>query len=645
MFLPVEEFHKAFPMGKRIGKGGYGNVFITEDGAHVVKEQKSDAPGDVFQSTMKEVTMYASLRHPAILTMTAFSFRWSNDTLTSYIALPVGKKLGESHDFTALATQLLSAVAFLDEVGVVHNDLKPENVVIHEKRAKLIDFGISQVSLLYDAGQYFYYARAPILDDYRSSGYMHDPQVKSTNLYGFSDAISSTKGELHGVAHILDYHTDRATLNINLMKDLRHFPVASRLTARQILDKYHLSVLEGEVMETLPIMKDRACSATDIEATLRWVCQLCGRFGYQARTMFLAVHLFQRIYGTVAMSAEDLRCYGAVCLFLATCTLETADFPFKELRDIVGKDFPAVDFTVQVIAALEGILFTYTYWDSALSGDDLPFLLEMSMQCDYAYPSVPQMPAASTGGTSKNVPAKVVVARLPNSIRQVALADVQWTDGGARAIHGAPPAPLPISVREIESARTNEDYYTVNNLFCYHHEQLPMTSAEEGARIYLAAKGYVNGAFMRKSVRFDYDEHRDFPFLAFGINPFTATDEQLENAVMPESVPVAEPVAVPVVPEPERINVVVLGSSQGTLTGYENSITAYQSKFHALSPDISFEYHIKDKSPEPYQTDALTVAQPSAILVYVNHRLALTLGLLKVDGLYKTLKKFLAKKK
>jgi dual specificity tyrosine-phosphorylation-regulated kinase 2/3/4 len=71
----------------------------------------------------------------------------------------------DMHNIRAFAIQLLASLAFLKELGVIHSDLKPENVLMkhHSKVGiKIIDFGTSmfthQTNFLYIQSRFY---RAP----------------------------------------------------------------------------------------------------------------------------------------------------------------------------------------------------------------------------------------------------------------------------------------------------------------------------------------------------------------------------------------------------------------------------------------------------------------------------------------------------
>ena len=51
--------------------------------------------------------------------------------------------------------EIVSAITFLNCQGIVHGDIKPENIVFHEGKAKLIDTGIATKAHLSTNGEYY----------------------------------------------------------------------------------------------------------------------------------------------------------------------------------------------------------------------------------------------------------------------------------------------------------------------------------------------------------------------------------------------------------------------------------------------------------------------------------------------------------
>jgi serine/threonine-protein kinase len=100
----------------------------------------------------REILVTAQLIHPHILPVIAAG----GDTATLWYVMPyiasgsVARRLGAGdllpfEDARRVAAELLSAVAFAHEQGIVHRDIKPGNVLLSEEHAILADFGIARV--------------------------------------------------------------------------------------------------------------------------------------------------------------------------------------------------------------------------------------------------------------------------------------------------------------------------------------------------------------------------------------------------------------------------------------------------------------------------------------------------------------------
>lgn len=95
-----------------------------------------------------EVAILASLNHPNIISLTNFM---CIDEYC-YIELPYTKNsladvlstyAGRPRSIVAVLRQLASALAYLHDVGVVHRDVKPDNILVFKEGIKLIDLGLA----------------------------------------------------------------------------------------------------------------------------------------------------------------------------------------------------------------------------------------------------------------------------------------------------------------------------------------------------------------------------------------------------------------------------------------------------------------------------------------------------------------------
>lgn len=143
---------------EKIGAGGMGEVYLAEDTsirrkvalkflpAHMCEDEDSRA------RFHREAEATAKLNHPNIVTI----FGVSEHEGRPYFAMELvsGQTLGslakaENLDFERivdLTLQICEGLAAAHESGVIHRDIKPNNIVVDEKnRLRLLDFGLAAV--------------------------------------------------------------------------------------------------------------------------------------------------------------------------------------------------------------------------------------------------------------------------------------------------------------------------------------------------------------------------------------------------------------------------------------------------------------------------------------------------------------------
>jgi len=143
---------------EKIGAGGMGEVYAAEDLRLHRKVALKILPGDLAADPARrarferEATAIAALSHPNIVVVHSVENADGVDFITMELvegrplsaAIPAGGlPLGRFFD---LAIPLADAVAAAHRAGVVHRDLKPDNVVVgHDGRVKVLDFGLAKL--------------------------------------------------------------------------------------------------------------------------------------------------------------------------------------------------------------------------------------------------------------------------------------------------------------------------------------------------------------------------------------------------------------------------------------------------------------------------------------------------------------------
>jgi TolB-like protein len=140
---------------RALGEGGMATVFLVEDLKHtrfvalkVFKQELGAAERERFK---REIRITAGLQHPNILAVLdsgeAAGHMWYampfvageslRDRLSRERQLPIG-------DALAITREVGDALAFAHALGIVHRDVKPENILLADGHAHVADFGIAR---------------------------------------------------------------------------------------------------------------------------------------------------------------------------------------------------------------------------------------------------------------------------------------------------------------------------------------------------------------------------------------------------------------------------------------------------------------------------------------------------------------------
>jgi serine/threonine protein kinase len=184
--IPFHQFRNRFPLAEVLSETEYSTVYQSRD-KYVVKKQEW-----LSVAFFREVAVLGQFHHPNLIEAIAITI----DQEYGYIAFPKGSKLREAIRERTISlrdalTDIVSGMAFLDANCLFHGDLKDDNVVVIDGKAKIIDFGFTRRSCLYEGIGRCVRGLA-YTDSYR------DPEYDA-NL------ISSVKSELYSITMTMYY--------------------------------------------------------------------------------------------------------------------------------------------------------------------------------------------------------------------------------------------------------------------------------------------------------------------------------------------------------------------------------------------------------------------------------------------------------
>lgn len=198
---------KRFKLLEQLGEGGMGVVFAARD---LLQEEVSqeesliaikflsagvkDHP-EAFRLLQQECKKSQELAHPNIVTV--FDFDRDGDIVYLTMQLLSGQSLVEylsDHEFETKSLQavepilsdIVAGLSYAHRQGIVHSDLKPENIFLTEQGAQVIDFGIARAIKQSDKADSDVFALTPAY----------------ASLEMFSGAAPDAKDDLYALACI-----------------------------------------------------------------------------------------------------------------------------------------------------------------------------------------------------------------------------------------------------------------------------------------------------------------------------------------------------------------------------------------------------------------------------------------------------------
>lgn len=230
----------------------------------------------------REIEIYRRLTHPSIVQI----YDWGEDDARGILFIVMEKITGrplskvlkgrslEIRQSTLWAIQILKALAYAHENGVVHRDIKPSNIFITmSRRIKIIDFGIARALGTADLTMSNIALGTP--------SYLPPEQIDSKSVDGRADLYSvgvmmyeMLTGSLPFTGessfdviskHVYDDAAPPSSLNPEICRSLDAFVL--RLMAKNPQDRY-ISALEAAEMLKILAIREEIFTEKDMDRTI-----------------------------------------------------------------------------------------------------------------------------------------------------------------------------------------------------------------------------------------------------------------------------------------------------------------------------------------------------------------------------------------
>ena len=153
-WLPIEkvaeDFNRSFLQeGDVLASGAYGKVYNATERATGEAVIVKTMAGDKLHEAAREVSILEVLEHTNVIRLLDV---YASSTRINLVLERWGTDLKKSMARSALnackiqsyTAQMFEAVAYIHTMGLCHNDLKPQNMLVHGDSLKICDFGLAR---------------------------------------------------------------------------------------------------------------------------------------------------------------------------------------------------------------------------------------------------------------------------------------------------------------------------------------------------------------------------------------------------------------------------------------------------------------------------------------------------------------------
>lgn len=394
-FITYEELNNKYERSTtQLGAGSFGVVNLCQDGKHAVKRFADIVE---YEDFCREINAYARFRHPCIMKPEALCIRNG----VGYLVMPRASSITKAFmakliSLDELVSDLLSALDFLHNQGVVHGDIKPGNMVFHDGKLKLIDFGKSRNGSLNVDGEW-YFTGASYTSWYKDPEYS-DRQNNSIKCEIHSAAVSILeiiRGEPDVFGSLFRHDTENGFIEWfigNARKVVSERKPISFFMNKANIPKGVKNIIcrsyTGIVIEN-KLGIDYEYSQRDKKAVRLlqgWLIGVARKENITARALFYGLHLIHHLTPKYIKDIgvekwwEEYQLLGCVCMHISLQLIgdkhiEVKSWANYSIREVEPYSIFFDNMYSNIFRLMDCNISVPTYWDYALSGSDLSAML------------------------------------------------------------------------------------------------------------------------------------------------------------------------------------------------------------------------------------------------------------------------------
>jgi serine/threonine protein kinase len=328
-----------------LGEGTHGQVVLMND--HAVKRFTDG----LVCTTITELVMANSLRHPYI--MRAVSNNRS-DTIT--IGMPLGRELGamdqdemQTHDRYRYLVHIVSALAYMHSHGVIHGDIKPQNIIIVDGSACVADFGLSVIdfgqpkTVLCTPGH-----RAPEVSDKGTGQY-----TPAVDMWAFGQValgIITCDEQIESAPEKW-----RDILTACLERDPKKRMTAAAALAHPTIQEFRAEFREGLPLTTLPSTRIKAAHE---KILYNWLERVQTNYCFALQTLEATKKIFEQAVATEPdISNQRLQLVGCAAMIIASSSREAYPADERAMYNVCDGCYTEDEIRNEVWAVLERLQF------------------------------------------------------------------------------------------------------------------------------------------------------------------------------------------------------------------------------------------------------------------------------------------------